>query len=293
MGTCKALLLAGAAVMGVAGTALAADLPPPPPPPVEYAPEPVSFSGWYIRGDVGVGASESPDLRSSFDDGFVVPSPHFDQQSLGDSAFAGAGIGYQFNSWLRFDVTGEYRTAQSLSSVQSYDCSSFGCTDGNGGTRAFDKYSGSVQSIVALFNVYADIGTWYGVTPFVGGSVGGAFNHVAGLTDVGVGGPGGFGVGGFGYSKAHDDMDLAWAVTAGLAYSITPNLKLELAYRYLDMGDIKSGAIICQNTPSCGDEVQRIHLASQDVKLGMRWMFSDIVEPQPVLYPPPPIVRKD
>ena len=77
-------------------------------------------------------------------------------------------MGYQFNSWLRFDVTGEYRTAQSLSAVQSYDCSSFGCTDAFGNTRAYDKYSGNVQSIVALFNAYADIGTWYGFTPFIG-----------------------------------------------------------------------------------------------------------------------------
>lgn len=293
MGTCKALLVAGAAVFGVAGAALAADLPPPPP--LEYAPEPASFSGWYLRGDVGVGASSAPDLRSSFDAGFVVPSPHFDQQSLGDTAFAGAGVGYQFNSWLRFDVTGEYRTAESLSSVQSYDCSSFGCGDAFGHTRAFDKYSGDVQSIVALFNAYADIGTWYGITPFVGAGVGGAFNHVSSITDVGVSGPNGFGVGGFGYSRAKDSADLAWAVMAGLSYNVTPDLKLELAYRYLDMGNISSGAIVCQNTGACGNEVQRVHLASQDVKLGMRWMFTDIVAPQPVVYtppPPPPIVRK-
>ena len=168
MGTCKALFVAGVALMGVAGAAYAADLPPPPP--LEYAPppEPVSFSGWYLRGDVGVGASMSPDLRSSFEDGFIVPSPNFDRESIGDSAFVDAGIGYQYNSWLRFDLTGEYRTEQSISSIQSYDCSSFGCIDAGGNTRAFDKYSGSVQSIVALFNAYADIGTWYGFTPFVG-----------------------------------------------------------------------------------------------------------------------------
>lgn len=291
MGTCKALLLAGAALLGVVGAANAADLPPPPP--LEYAPppEPVSFGGWYLRGDVGVGASMAPDLRSSFDAGFIVPSPNFDQESIGDSAFVGAGIGYQYNSWLRFDVTGEYRTAQSISAVQSYDCSSFGCGDAFGNTRAFDKYSGSVQSIVALFNVYADVGTWYGFTPFIGGGVGGAFNHVSSIHDVGVNGPGGFGVGGFGFSKARDDTSLAWAAMAGVSYAITPRLKLELAYRYLDMGDIKTGAIVCQNTPACGNEVQKIHLASQDVKLGMRWMFTDVEPPHPVYMPP--IVRKD
>ena len=290
MGFSKALIAAGAALVGALGAAAAADLPPPPPP-MEYAPapEPVSFSGWYLRGDVGVGASESADLRSSFEPGFVVPDPRFDRQSIGDSAFVAAGIGYQYNSWLRFDVTGEYRTAQSLSAIESYDCTAFGCV---GGTRAYDKYTGNVQSVVALFNAYADLGTWYGFTPFLGGSVGAAFNHVSSIYDQGVNGPGGFGVGGFGFSRARSDTDLAWAATAGVSYAITPNLKLELAYRYLDMGSIKSGAIICQNTPACGNEVQKIHLASQDVKLGMRWMFTDIVAPPP-LYIPPPLVRKD
>lgn len=294
MGISKALFAAGAALVGLAGAAIAADLPPPPPPPLEYAPAPEpSFSGWYIRGDVGVGSSESTDFRSSFEPGFEVPNKAFNEQSIGDSAFVDAGVGYQWNSWLRFDVTGEYRTSQSLTAVESYDCSAFGCGDANGNTRAFDKYTGSVQSIVALFNAYADIGTWYGFTPFIGGSVGGAFNHVSSIVDQGVSGPNNFGIGGFGYSRAKWDTNLAWAATAGLSYAITPNLKLELAYRYLDMGDIKTGAIICQNTPACGNEVQKIHLASQDVKLGMRWMFTDVVAPAPVYVPPPPLVRKD
>ena len=59
------------------------------------------------------------------------------------------------------------------------------------------------------------------------------------------------------------------------------------------MGNIKTNPIVCQNTPACGDEVQKIHLASQDIKLGMRWYFTDIAPSQPVYLPPPPIVRKD
>jgi hypothetical protein len=32
------------------------------------------------------------------------------QKDIQDTAIFGAGIGYAWNSWLRFDVTGEYRT---------------------------------------------------------------------------------------------------------------------------------------------------------------------------------------
>jgi opacity protein-like surface antigen len=31
--------------------------------------------------------------------------------------------------------------------------------------------------------------------------------------------------------------NLAWAVHAGLAYNVNPSLTLELAYRYVDLGD--------------------------------------------------------
>ncbi len=281
MGKLTALLLAGTVACGIAGSVQAADLPPPPafePLP----PEPVEFGGWYIRGDVGVGVTSKPEIRSSFSD--VVPTPHFDQRSLGDAAFVGAGVGYQFNHWLRADVTGEYRTSEELNAIQSYNAGAFFSPPDS--SRAYDKYTGSVQSSVFLANGYIDIGTWYGITPFVGAGIGGSYNRVYGLTDTGVGGPNGFGNGGFGYAVEKHGFDLAYAAHAGLSYAVTPNLKLELAYRYLNMGDARSAPIGCVNTTGCTFETQKIKLQSNDIKLGMRWMFSDIA---PEAYAPPPM----
>ena len=58
MGSFKSLALAGVFAVAASATALAADmLPPPPPMPYGPAPVPVEFGGgWYLRGDVGVGA---------------------------------------------------------------------------------------------------------------------------------------------------------------------------------------------------------------------------------------------
>ena len=285
MGKLNALFLAGTVAFGAVCSAHAADLPPPPafePTPVE----PVDFGGWYLRGDVGVGASSKPDIRSTFSS--TVPSPHFDQQNIGDAAFLGAGVGYQFNRWFRADVTGEYRASQSLDEVQSYNAGAFFTP--KTGERAYDQYSGNVQSSVFLANGYVDVGTWWSITPFFGGGIGGSYNRVYGLNDVGVGGPGGFGNGGFGYAKDKGGFDLAYAGYAGLAYSVTPNLKLELAYRYLNMGQAQSAAIGCVNTTGCTQEVQKIKLQSNDIKLGMRWMFSDTGPIAPVMYTPPPPV---
>ncbi len=290
MGKLKALLLAGTVAFGATGSVHAADLPPPPA--FEPAPiEPVEFGGWYLRGDVGVGIASRPEIRSTFSD--VVPNPRFDEQRLGDSAFVGAGVGYQFNHWLRLDATGEYRTSQSLNAIQSFNAGAFFTPPNN--SRGYDLYTGSVQSSVFLANAYIDIGSWYGITPFVGGGIGGSFNRIYGLTDVGVGGPGGFGNGGFGFAKEKDSFDLAYAAMAGLSYAISPNLKLELAYRYLNMGQATSAPIICVNTTGCTFETQRLRLQSQDIKLGMRWMFNDIAPIAPVMYSPPPqapLVRK-
>lgn len=291
MGNLKALLLAGAVAFGAAETVHAADLPPPPAfEPV--APEPVDFGGWYLRGDVGVGSTLQPDIRSSFDASVTVPDAHFDDRRLGDSAFVGGGVGYQLNHWLRFDATGEYRTAASFNAIESYNAGYFFSPPD--GTRAYDTYTAQVQSTVALINAYVDLGTIAGLTPFLGAGVGGSFNRVDGLTDVGVGGINQ----GFGYARSRSNVSLAYAGMAGISYAVTPNLKLELAYRYLDMGDARSGQINCQNVGTCPHEVQKIGLASQDVKIGMRWMIGDAgyAPPPPVPYyqpgPPPPLVRK-
>ena len=122
------------------------------------------------------------------------------------------------------------------------------------------------------------------------------------MSDVGVGGPtifadngnvitGGVGNGGFGYAKETGKLDLAYAAMAGLAYNVTPNLKLELSDRYLNMGNAASGFINCVNSNGCVADKHRYSLESQDIRLGMRWLFADIAPP-PVYYPPPPIVRK-
>ncbi len=291
MGKLNALLLAGAVAFGAVGTARAADLPQPPAfEPI--APEPVEFGGWYLRGDVGVGASLRPDIRSTFDAGVTVPNPRFDERNLGDSAFVGGGVGYQLNNWLRFDATGEYRTARSFNAVESYNSGFFNVPPDGG--RSFDTYTGQIQSTVALANFYVDAFHWNRFGLFFGGGVGGSFNRVSDLTDVGVGGTNT----GFGFARERSGVSLAYQGTVGLAYDVTPNLKLELAYRYLDMGDVRSGAIDCQNTGVCPHEVQKIGLASQDVKIGMRWLFGDAgyAAPQPAPYYPPapaaPLVRK-
>jgi opacity protein-like surface antigen len=287
MGRSFALLLAAAIVAGASASARAADLLPPPP--MVEPPPPPDFGGWYLRGDVGVGAYQLSGLRSTFaDPTVVVPAPLFNAVSIGDAAFAGAGVGYQFNNWFRFDVTGEYRTAAQYSAIQSYsDIWSAPGTSPCGLTaRCHDVYHGQHSAAVFLANGYVDLGTWWGITPFVGGGVGFATNFLSNWYDISA-----QPAGGFGYASDRTQTNFAWQVGAGLAYSVTPNLKLEVAYRYLDLGSFSTNQIVCQGTPVCAREVQHFNLASNDIRIGFRYVLPTLA-PTPMLAPPPPLIRK-
>jgi opacity protein-like surface antigen len=284
MGRSSALLLAAAIVAGATTAASAADLLPPPPM-MEPPPPPVDFGGWYLRGDVGVGINQLTGLRSTFDNPLpvVAAALFFDQQSIGDSAIIGGGVGYQFNPWLRFDLTGEYRTAANYRATQSYtDIFQPACGTS---ARCFDLYQAQVRTAAFLANGYVDLGTWHGITPFVGAGVGLANHWFENFNDSNPQ------AGGFGYAHDTSRTNFAWAVMAGLGYNVTPNLKLEMSYRYLDMGRITSGVIFCRNDPACARERHSFYLASHDIRLGFRYMLGGA--PAPMLMPAPgPLIRK-
>ena len=289
MGSFKALCIAGVASLAALSTASAADLFLPPPPPVEPAYVPVEFSGaFYLRGDVGAGALQLRNGSSSFNPdipygtangaprGFAIQGASASEQVIVDG-----GVGYQFNRYFRADVTGEYRFGAAYRSVETYA----GGVNFNPGS---DGYKGNISSGVILLNGYVDLGTWYCITPYVGVGVGTAFNTFSGVTDYNLSNNGVAS----GSSSSNTHTSLAYAFMAGFTYNLTQNLKLDLGYRYLDLGRATSGAINCYGgTAVCGDnsrERQSYHLASHDIRLGMRYMFADFA-PAPSIYP---LVRK-
>ena len=267
MARIKALCLAGVASFAVTASAFAADLPLPAPPVFEPPPAPIAVGGaWYIRGDAGIGIA---DLRQGHSDNdYAIPDLAYNSHTLEDSAFIDAGVGYRFNEYFRADVTGEYRGSAHYQGVESYT--------GNGAI-GYDNYSAQIRSIVGLVNGYVDLGCWYGVTPFVGAGVGVANVAVRGLTDNGA-----YPFPGYGIAGDHSQTNFAFALMAGLDFAITQNLTMELGYRYLNQGSVRSGTIQCQNISAdqCSHEVQHYKIASNDIRLGFRYAFSDFA-PRP------------
>jgi opacity protein-like surface antigen len=257
------------------------------PPPV-LQPAPAVESGWYLRGDVGVGA-QSFEQFDHFQTNsiFVWPASwQIVQKHADGTAFVDFGVGYEVNSWLRFDFTGEHRMSSKFKVLGSYHefCP--------GGVACFDLYDGSHSAEVFLANAYLDLGTWWCLTPFVGAGVGGAWNTVSTVTDTGFIANG---TTGFGYSSSDlSSWNFAWAAHAGVTYNVSSNLKLEFAYRFLSLGSVKtpivncssSGCQVSQNTgPSASYTLTNFD--SQDFKLGLRWML----QPEQPVYTPP-LIRK-
>jgi opacity protein-like surface antigen len=301
MGSLKALFLVSGAVIGMTNLAQAADLPPPPP----MEPTPMSapdFSGWYLRGDVGA-AVQTGNINLALSPNPLVGLPSdafnsFYNPSLSAAVLFDVGVGYQVNNWLRFDVTGEYRGGSQFQALEQVGIPSQR-------NQFADFYRASVSSFIGLVNGYVDIGTWYGITPFVGAGVGIANNRLSGLTDTGFACVMGSGfcapTGGF--SGNGSKTSFAWALMTGLDFNVTQNLKLELGYRFLDYGRLQSGSSNCFNgtgtgggfsVANCGGSGNTLSttrdLYSQDFRLGLRWAFNDT----PTYTPEPeqPLVRK-
>lgn len=257
----KARLTAGVLLLLGAGGARAADLLPPPPP--EPAPAAVG-SGWYLRADLTEAAYGRPadDTRPDAND---PGRPPLVGLRLGDGVGYGGGVGYRVNPWLRLDATidqrepGRYRALSSRSNFAA----------------GYNVEAAQVSALTGLVNVYADLGTWWGLTPYVGGGVG--------FSDVGLArahtrttclveacdGAEGTGARTAVRRPNRALASLAWALTAGASYALGGGFSLDAAYRYVDLGNAKSGL----DAYNAGTRLK--DLAANEFRLGLRYDLGD------------------
>jgi opacity protein-like surface antigen len=275
MSSTRLLAAAAAAVLLGMPAARAADLPPLPPPMLRAPPPIEDYTGWYLRGDIGMSNQQLGSLDNVVSPGTTVQTKFL---TFDSAPFFGVGIGYQFNNWLRMDVTGEYRANAHFHGQQ---VATFGSI------ILPDDYHASKSEWLFLANAYVDLGTWWCVTPFIGAGIGGSYNKISSFTDIGA-----TQVGATILSTTYADdkakLNFAWAAYAGLSYQVTPRFAVELSYRYLNLGSAVTGPTNSFDgvTVVNGTPFQFKDLTSQDIKLGVRWMLG---EPPP---PPPPLMRK-
>ncbi len=268
----------------ISGAAFAADLPLAPPP---YIPPVVEFGGWYLRGDIGSSNQSVDNIRYKREAAYIPVESLNQTSTFGSAGIFDLGVGYQFNSWFRGDVTGQYRGNSNFTATDRFICG------GACGQPGIDNYSGSKSEWVVMANGYFDLGTWGGVTPFVGAGVGAARVTINGLTDTGVNSINGIVQNGgtsFASAPGNSRWNFAWAAHAGLAYRVSPSLTLELAYTYLDMGSGQSGVLtgVGATNPENAAAFKFKDLTSHDLTLGVRWA----IDPVPAYAPGPPLITK-
>ncbi len=226
--------LFGAAAYACAGAnaGFAADMPFYPSEPTQQVK--VEFgTGWYIRGDAAWAFDQAP----------VINPGLFDVTTRVRNNFSlDLGGGYKFNNWFRGDMTlGAYGAQPILVNNTAFAPGIIG-----GGLGDLNKY-------ILLVNAYLDLGTWYGVTPFVGVGGGGDLinsSNSAGLAFFGM---------------PNRSFNFAWALMGGVAYNLTDNAAVEVGYRYVHFGNYTGfdgidGVIFNKN------------LSAQEVRVGLRYL---------------------
>jgi opacity protein-like surface antigen len=302
----KVLFSLACAAAIVAAPASAADLLGSAPPlamPASQSPMFEVGSNWYVRGDLGISFDRAPSVSFS-----TLAAPTFGAGAplaVGNGAnwtttnfTGGAGFGYRWNDWLRFDATWDYRTGPGGSRQAAVVCP-YGLTGVNSlagvplgflyDTTNTCNASANARQFDNAFlgNVYFDLGTYYGFTPYVGGGLGLNMNtltanvnynetangqtYAANLTPVGPFPPVWVNTQGqalapqpnvtfaqqyWNRSIRSTTWSMAWALAAGIGYKITPSMTLDIGYRYLNSGTIntllnpQTGATIHQNNAS-------------------------------------------
>ncbi len=267
MGQTRALIVGLALVLAQTAASYAADLGLPPP-----EPECVGCAGpWYLKGFVG---AANPEVGDIFAEEFEFNDFQVLHKDIKSTPLFGIGFGYDTGHYFRFDLTGEYRGSAVFLAQDRFpgpDPDSFI----DGGTN---EYTADIESWVGLANAYIDIGTWHGVTPYVGGGVGFANISVLGYKDVNVPRAS------VAFGRDNNETNFAWAVYGGLAYKVTPGLTIDLSYRYTDLGDIKTGKIATFDNESTSGGFQIEDITSNDVMLSVRLALGSQPAPMPVAF---------
>lgn len=242
-------IVAIAAFVTAASSVMAADLDDllPPAPVLDEA----AAETWYLRGDIGAVRYRNPEAD------FAAPSVigAFAQDSIADTGVATIGIGYRFSSMLRMDVTLDHRFDARFKGVATAPVFA--------GGSLMDR--GRFQSTSLMVNAYVDLGTWNGLTPYLGAGIGVAHNTLSRNARI-TADPSGAITSWERIAGASDDS-FAWALMAGLGYEVAPGLTLDFGYRFIGLGSVKTRHY------SLGSGVDLEQIGAHEIRLGLRYMF--------------------
>ena len=206
----------------------------------------VSFGQFYLRGDAGAAFSAGSSLRSTdpfAGDSLLGPGARL-SGNTGTSGIFDIGLGARLTPVLRWDAT--------LSTLPSMKFS------GSGNAAHMHSWLGMVNGYIDLDGLMP--GAFGRFQPYIDAGIGGASNTITTLYTP---------LGGGTAIPGNTHTSLAIGLGAGVGYPVTPKLTLDVAYRYLDLGDAETSG-----TSTAGAVAPlKADVHEHTVTLGMRYMF--------------------
>ena len=233
MSLSRTFVLACAVAAVFSAGARAADMPELPPLQIDKTPVVEEFvSGWYLRGDLGYRFQRFQKASTA-----IGPDPT--NNKFDNAAIGGVGAGYK-EKWLRADITADYGWRGNYSGT---------VPGGLGYHSKFDAYT-------VLGNVYFDLGTWAGITPYIGAGAGGAYLTMSSFTTAPVSVPA---------IQPNSRWNFAWAVMAGASYHLNYNWLVDVGYRHVDLGNAVGGPPANRLTLK--------NISGDEIRVGLRYIL--------------------
>jgi opacity protein-like surface antigen len=251
-------VLAAMVVAGAASPTMAADLYVPP-----VVEVPVVIGGWYLRGHIGMSNQDFDGLDTSlYDNPTITDFGWHDDGGFASAPLFGVGIGYEFNDYLRGDLTVEYRGKSDFEALDWVDSTVTGETT--------NDYRAKKSEWLVMANAYYDFGAFYALRPYVGAGIGASRNTISHFRDTNII------TGGGGYADEESEWNFAWALHAGVGIEATERLTVDLGYSFVSLGDAKTGTFH-NDDPAFdleNDGFEFNDIYSHDFKLGVRYALN-------------------
>lgn len=196
----------------------------------------------YLRIDGGYAVSESPD--GSGRNGTHRAS------DLDNTGLVDIGVGTNIAEQVRIEGMFTYRAAMDIAG-----------TDGAGNAFASD-----VQSLSGMLNVYYDINEvrhWTGsstFTPYVGAGAG--VSRLATGTQSTNGGA---------RENGRDVYNFSYALMAGVATQVSDRVKLDVGYRFANLGDLAQDGTFTNGTSARASTLEELFV--HEFRAGLRFQF--------------------
>lgn len=194
--------------------------------------------GFYLRLDSGAS--------------FSRPAAQEVGNDVGTAGIVGLGVGYRFTPYLRGDVTLSYRDGYAIDSSKVMEGLTYHST-------------GRVDSVAGLASLYVEPYRFGVVRPYLGGGVGFARNRV-GDVSVTV-------LDYNGTLEGGANTSFAWQGAVGVGVDLTPNLALDVGYRYVDLGEGVTGSHVDFHQWTQDNWKSKGGLRANELQVGLRYHF--------------------